>query len=983
MIVNGVKAHNFMRYGDFQLDGFPEKGLIGIFGENESGKSTIGELICFCLFGRTPRAPEGEPEKLIRWGEDTCSAELIFTVVDKKFRVNRMLTRDGGSDGGLVAVDSSDIYASNAQQIEGAVTDLLGYGFKEFRYSTFIAQNELDIILHSSEDRKLVLNNMLGVGFMENMAQRVSDRRYGYEAELKQLRSRAADKYEVLNVYAARERDMERVRQRMDSVSKKLLERLKEHDHVQSTISLLSEISRKTEQYEVLDARIKSRRERLQKIEVQCSELMREVDRIPEIEKAIEEKKNSIYEIQHSRQARIDEQFKKLDEYRDRRDELDRINSNIDLKNAALGEITAKLRQIEEKENLIQEFTVEHATLDYFIKAYSGSDRFKTAATHLIKDMELLHSEIDKVRTTHRKDLEIFREREKAFVEQQSRIKKQISASTIQEVDPGRLADLKKKANSNTKLRDLGLMAGILFLAAGVGLTVALGSVTYLAVLAGMIPSCGVSLLLQNKIRALRDDIQELQQQSYAYSITQRGIAELQDSTEDVQQHLAAIHDEIAQKEKMGPVLSKIKVNNFVDLENNIEMLEEISFRELERTRSMMKDMLHSYTDLRKLVGDDSIPFGHIISFDLDEFMNRKSERRDRLEEDLDRLKSELHGKEELVRQSETLLESIARMRQNAESVVEAIDALGVTEEDEPELKRQEQQLSVDLERLQREIDECRAEIRTIEARQDEAAELEDSRRAIIDEIDKDLIKLYELRETTVDIDCSPERFRELQRQLESLELLIQEAREELKEVEGEMKVVRKDLDRMPAVQEEIDKLEQNAEYTETYMLKLKELENLFLQTGANIRRRLLPQIEAYFSWVLPRMTRGRYHKVRLDEDFEIKVFSDEYGDYVSLDTLSGGTIDQLLISLRLAFAHATFANSGTSGQFLFLDEPFSSFDESRREQFFKLLQSLKSNFQQIFLISHLPNLEDFTDHYFRLDITKQELPASVSWTHS
>lgn len=983
MIVNGIKAHNFMRYGDFQLEGFPEKGLIGIFGENESGKSTIGELICFCLFGRTPRASEGEPEKLVRWGEDMCTAELNFSVDGRKFRVNRSMTREGESDGGVVAVDSSDIFASNAEQIEGAVGDLLGYGFKEFRYSTFIAQNELDIILHSSEDRKLVLNNMLGVGFMESMAQRVSDRRDTYESELKQLKTRAADKYEVLDIYAARQKDMERVQGRLDRVNKKLLEQLKERDQTQSTITLLKDISKKTEEYEVLDARIRSRRERLQKIEAQCSELMREIDRIPDIEKSIEQKKNEIYEIETSRQAQLDNKFKMLDLYRDRRQELDRINSNIELKNAALSEITEKLRKLEEIENRIQEYTVEHATLDYFIKAYSGSDRFKTAATHLIKDMELLNSEIDKVRTAHQKDLEMIRERQKAFRQQQERIRKQIDAAAMEEVDIGRLADLKKKSNSNTKLRDMGLGAGGLCLAGGVGLTLGLGSTVYLAVIAGMIPACGFSLMLQSRIRALQGEIQELQQHSYAYNITQRGIAELQDSTEDVQQHLQTLDEEIAQKEKIEPVLSKIRASNFTDLEKSIEMLEEENFRELERTRSMMKDMLHSYTDLRKLIGDDSMAFGQIINFDLDDFMQQKTDRREHLESELERLKGELHGKEDLVHQSESLLENIARMRRNADAVSAEMDSLGVTDEDEPELKRQEEQLADDIERLHREIDECRAQIRKIEAQQDEAAELQESRRAIIDEIDKDLIKLYELRETTVDIDCSPERFRELQKKSDELEQLVFESRQELKEIEEEMKVVQKDLDRMPAVQEEIQKFEQNAEYTETYILKLKELENLFIQTGMNIRKRLLPQIEAYFSWVLPRMTRGRYHKVRLDEDFEIEVFSDEYGDYVSLDTLSGGTIDQLLISLRLAFARATFANSGSPGQFLFLDEPFSSFDESRREQFFNLLQSLKSNFQQIFLISHLPNLEDFTDHYFRLDIKNQESPSTVSWTRS
>jgi DNA repair exonuclease SbcCD ATPase subunit len=140
-----------------------------------------------------------------------------------------------------------------------------------------------------------------------------------------------------------------------------------------------------------------------------------------------------------------------------------------------------------------------------------------------------------------------------------------------------------------------------------------------------------------------------------------------------------------------------------------------------------------------------------------------------------------------------------------------------------------------------------------------------------------------------------------------------------------------------------------------------------------------VPQIESYFGWILPKMTRGRYHKVRLSDDFDIQVYSDEFGGYVDIESLSGGTVDQLLISLRLAFARAATAHSGSAMQFLFLDEPFSSFDESRQELFFNLLETLKSNFQQIFLISHLPYLEDFVDHHLRVDLSSNQ-PSVTSW---
>jgi len=201
-----------------------------------------------------------------------------------------------------------------------------------------------------------------------------------------------------------------------------------------------------------------------------------------------------------------------------------------------------------------------------------------------------------------------------------------------------------------------------------------------------------------------------------------------------------------------------------------------------------------------------------------------------------------------------------------------------------------------------------------------------------------------------------------------------------LKRLDGEKKIVDKDLGRADDVRKEIHALQQDAQNAEENIIKYRELETLFIKTGQDIKKRLIPQVESYFAMIIPRITRGRYHKVRLGDDFDINIFSYEKNDYVNLEVLSGGTVDQLLISLRLAFAQAATASSPDPGRFLFLDEPLSSFDESRRELFFTLLQALKPTFQQIFLISHLPHLEEFVDHYLYLDLATENQPVAYSW---
>ena len=53
MIITHLSAENLLKYKKLELKNLPREGVITISGQNESGKSTIGETVCFALFGRT------------------------------------------------------------------------------------------------------------------------------------------------------------------------------------------------------------------------------------------------------------------------------------------------------------------------------------------------------------------------------------------------------------------------------------------------------------------------------------------------------------------------------------------------------------------------------------------------------------------------------------------------------------------------------------------------------------------------------------------------------------------------------------------------------------------------------------------------------------------------------------------------------------------------------------------------------------------
>lgn len=140
----------------------------------------------------------------------------------------------------------------------------------------------------------------------------------------------------------------------------------------------------------------------------------------------------------------------------------------------------------------------------------------------------------------------------------------------------------------------------------------------------------------------------------------------------------------------------------------------------------------------------------------------------------------------------------------------------------------------------------------------------------------------------------------------------------------------------------------------------------LLKTASQHLMTRIVPHTEYHMQRLLPLLTGGRYHDVRLSTESEegtvsggplrLRVWDSAAGEYVSKSALSGGTADQLSLALRLAFAIATLPRElETAPAFLILDEPLSSFDKGRIQALIDVVtgDALGRYFEQILLISH------------------------------
>jgi DNA repair exonuclease SbcCD ATPase subunit len=153
----------------------------------------------------------------------------------------------------------------------------------------------------------------------------------------------------------------------------------------------------------------------------------------------------------------------------------------------------------------------------------------------------------------------------------------------------------------------------------------------------------------------------------------------------------------------------------------------------------------------------------------------------------------------------------------------------------------------------------------------------------------------------------------------------------------------------------------------------------MFAQLRDQMRGRFGPQIAEYIGWVLPQLTGQRYHDVKVTPELDVEVFSTEKNGYVPINSLSGGTVDQLFLTLRLAFSKALIYTklSPDYKQYLFFDEPIASFDTKRSQSFLELLKQFHCNFDQVFVVTHTPGSESHFDRTIRTSLEARDLVSN------
>src|SRR6266699_3887122 len=207
-------------------------------------------------------------------------------------------------------------------------------------------------------------------------------------------------------------------------------------------------------------------------------------------------------------------------------------------------------------------------------------------------------------------------------------------------------------------------------------------------------------------------------------------------------------------------------------------------------------------------------------------------------------------------------------------------------------------------------------------------------------------------------VEYSPEDRTQLEEQIAAVELELHQF--ELKELESST--------RLETGREKVD-LEQARKRMQQQERSYQTKERGGLLINATVERlmhKMIPRIEYYMQQLLPLLTRGRYHDVTLSTEpeegvtsggaFQLNIWEQAAAEYIPQSDLSGGTADQISLTLRLAFAIAALPRElSTAPGFILLDEPLSLASQDRMQALIDLVTShlLSEHFEQAFFISH------------------------------
>lgn len=218
--------------------------------------------------------------------------------------------------------------------------------------------------------------------------------------------------------------------------------------------------------------------------------------------------------------------------------------------------------------------------------------------------------------------------------------------------------------------------------------------------------------------------------------------------------------------------------------------------------------------------------------------------------------------------------------------------------------------------------------------------------------------KVEELREKVASLGFDETAYEASVERVSAAEARVGALRDSREQLGGEWKDADHRIERAKAELKRLDDDRRLANERASSASRMDEMDGLFTEFFRGLTARARPMLEVEASNLVRDLTDGRYERMEFDDNYRVWLL-DRFDDSYAIERFSGGESDVASLSARVALSRIVAAGGGNTLGFLVLDEVFGSLDAGRRNNVLLALERLKRSFGQIFVISHVAEVQE------------------------
>lgn len=178
--VHSLKFDNTFSYGKDNFINFDNlEGVVGLFGNNRAGKSSIPGSLMYCLFNSSDRGSL-KNQDIVNTRKGSCKAIADISIGQSRYTIERSTTKRTDKKGNISSItnlnlSSLDNFSEENQteeqrrETEKIIKNLIGTP-EDFLYTTFASQGQMNtFIQEKSSARKTVLSKFLKLDLYDSL----------------------------------------------------------------------------------------------------------------------------------------------------------------------------------------------------------------------------------------------------------------------------------------------------------------------------------------------------------------------------------------------------------------------------------------------------------------------------------------------------------------------------------------------------------------------------------------------------------------------------------------------------------------------------------------------------------------------------------------------------------------------------------------------------------------------------------------------